>query len=110
MTSDLQKIILLILPIAVLSACASTPEPEEIVVVQPPIVEQTCYPIASLEIQGLALGSMSVGLEEDPRADELIGKPAPDFALESLDGSGDRRSLRELADTKVALLTFWGVG
>ena len=49
MTSDLQKIILLILPIAVLSACASTPEPEEIVVVQPPIVEQTCYPIASLE-------------------------------------------------------------
>lgn len=34
--------------ITALSACETTPEPEEIVEVTPPPVEQTCVPIASL--------------------------------------------------------------
>jgi hypothetical protein len=49
MKFDLKTVTVLSLPILFLSACASTPEPVEIVEVEVPVIEQTCYPIASLE-------------------------------------------------------------
>lgn len=47
--SLLTKSLAIALPALVLSACASTPEPVEVIEVTPEPIQQGCYPIASLE-------------------------------------------------------------
>ena len=47
-STSLTKTIAVLFPALILSACASTPEPE-IVEITPEPIEQGCYPIASLE-------------------------------------------------------------
>lgn len=47
--THMTKSLALIVPALVLSACASTPEPVEIIEVTPDPIQQGCYPIASLE-------------------------------------------------------------
>jgi hypothetical protein len=46
--------------------------------------------------------------EDAKKLAALIGKPAPDFALEDLEGR--KTSFRELARGKAILLSFWGYG
>jgi len=43
------KVAAFCVPIALLTACASTPEQDEIVEIEVPPIHQGCYPIASLE-------------------------------------------------------------
>lgn len=49
MISIRTKIVLAILPLTVLAACASTPEPEKTIEVTPDPIIQDCYPLATLE-------------------------------------------------------------
>jgi hypothetical protein len=58
---------------------------------------------------GWRLRGFTVALQEDPRADALIGEPAPDFELPRAAVLRSGR-LRDMIDGRVALLTFWGVG
>ncbi|HUE17963.1 MAG TPA: TlpA disulfide reductase family protein [Planctomycetaceae bacterium] len=56
------------------------------------------------------LGFQSAGYSLTPmsvRPEELLGKPAPDFTLESL--AGGPLHLREMIRGKVAVIAFWGV-
>ena len=46
--------------------------------------------------------------EDGKKLAALIGKPAPDFTLEDLEGK--KPSFRELARGKAILLSFWGYG
>ena len=43
------KTALLTMPLLVITACVTTPEPVEVVEITPPPIEQTCYPIAALQ-------------------------------------------------------------
>ena len=57
---------------------------------------------------GHQMRSFTNGLQEDPRADELLGNEVPDVALTALDETPIR--LPQLIENKAALITFWGVG
>ena len=69
----------LALPLTVLAACASTPEPEVVEVI-PPIIEQTCYPVASLKkvvVPAVTKSGFSIVSIESPPSyyyDEATGK------------------------------------
>jgi hypothetical protein len=51
----------------------------------------------------------SIESQEDIRYKDLLGKPAPEFTLESFQSS-QPTSLRSLIAGKVTILTFWGYG
>lgn len=73
------KTVALIMPLSVLAACASTPEPEVVEITPPPIV-QTCYPIASLQkvvVPAVTKSGFSIVSIESPDQyiyDETTGK------------------------------------
>jgi len=53
-------------------------------------------------------GLVQVDTPHSNSSDPILGKEAPDFTLEGLDGA--RVSLRQLAKGKVTLLSFWAYG